>query len=287
MNQTISGSGTATNDFDTRGTTPTELADTGTAVDASEATKNPCHQPDLVVWNASDDHWEELKNLRFSQGWKLAALSLGYAPIEDLITKLPNDAERRKYNNRLEIINSSATVLRSKTKLHIEINIDADAIKLGQGASPTVRFYDIVKFVDFFGNLPAAPVDSRMIDAANLWRTIDAARRTITTVPVDDRIAKAAQTRIDNSILKALLGIAIVNYKFIPVGTMWGGKNHEQTKDSYTEIEDDLKSVGLPVSANVIRDRLAEIVEHLDLKDSASDELIAFVEGLKKAMPAA
>lgn len=287
MNQTISGSGTATNDFAGRDTKLAELADTGTAVDATEEIKTPCHQPDLADWNASNDHWEELKNLRFSQGCKLAALSLGYAPIEDLITKLPNDAERRKYNNRLEIINSSATVLRSPTKLRIEVNIDADAIRLNPFVSPTVRFYDIVKFVDFFGNLPAAPVDSRMIDAANFWRTRDAARRTVATVPVDDRIAKAAQTRIDNSILTALLGIAIVSYKFIPIGPSWGGKSHAQSKDSYTEIENDLKSLGLAVSAKVIRDRLAEIVKQLDLEDGASDDLIAFVEGLKKARPAA
>ena len=287
MNQARSRSGTRTKGAAARDTTPAELADSGTAVDASEAIKKSCHQPDLAVWNASDDHWEELKNLRFSQGWKLAALSLGYAPIEDLITKLPNDAERRKYNSRLEIINSSATVLRSKTKLRIEINIDADAIRLNPFVSPTVRFYDIVKFVDFFGNLPAAPVDSRMIDAANFWCTRDAARRTVATAPVEDRIAKAAQTRIDNSILTALLGIAIVSYKFIPIGPSWGGKSHAQSKKSYTDIADDLKAVGLPLSADVIRDRLAEIVEQLDLKDGASDELIAFVEGLKKARPAA
>ena len=118
----------------------------GSPPTVSDFSREAAHH-DPCAWKATDQHWDQLKQSRFERGCKLAALSLGFAPIPNLKAHLPDDTSRNILLHRRRLINVGARYVGGENVLRYQrIYCPAD--------SPIERTYDVVAFVNFLQSVP-------------------------------------------------------------------------------------------------------------------------------------
>lgn len=222
-------------------------------------------------WRATERDWKLLENTRHRRGWQLAALSVGATPKRGVVRLMPEHAARQ-YRDYLSIIRNSATKVRSTSKLQRENSIAYQG-RASNPDDPSDWSFDVLKFVTFFNGLPSAPVDARMIAAAEHWRSREANDQVPQAIP--DRVANAALARIEGSLLDILLGLAMHHYGYLPLGLAPTSKSAASHQTTYVEMSSDLESNGVSVSAWVIQKRLAEASARLRDREKARDSVMA------------
>ena len=233
-------------------------------------------------WQANEDEWEELRSTRYRRGWQLVALSLGLTPTRGVLKKLPKP-QAKHYKAGLKVVTNSASAIRSVKSLQHAKHIIYQGRK-NDPAYPLDLSYDVVKFVDYFLTLPEPRLDARLVAAADYWRGRDAAKAT--AKPVPENVANAGVKRIDGGLLDILLGLAISDYDYIPVGIAGGTHDGKAMQKVYDQIAASLDASGVPISADVVSKRLADTVARLQRKDKLRESVMAAIKKREAATTA-
>lgn len=233
-------------------------------------------------WKANKDEWDEFRNTRYRRGWQLVALSLGLTPTRGVLKKLPKP-QAKHYKVGLKVVRNSASTIRSVKSLQHAKHIIYQGRK-NDPSYPLELSYDVVKFVDYFLTLPEPRLDARLVAAADYWRGRDAAKSN--AKPVPENVANAGVKRIDGGLLDILLGLAISDYGYIPVGIPGGTHYGKAMQKVYDQIAENLDGCGVPISADVVSKRLAEAVARLQRKDKLREGVMAAIKKREAAATA-
>lgn len=225
-------------------------------------------------WKANKDEWDEFRRTRYRRGWQLVALSLGSTPTRGLLKKLPKQ-QAKHYRIGLKVVSNSASTIRSVKSLQHAKHIIYQGRK-NDPSYPLELSYDVVKFVDYFQTLPEPWLDARLVSAADYWRNRDAAKAN--AKPVPENVANAGVKRIDGGLLDILLGLAISDYDYVPVGIPGGPRDGKAMQKVYDQIAASLDASGVSISAEVVSKRLADSVARLQRNDKLRDSVMAAIK---------
>jgi hypothetical protein len=222
-------------------------------------------------WEANKDEWDELRSTRYRRGWQLVALSLGLTPTGGVLKKLPKP-QAKHYKVGLKVVRNSASTIRSVNSLQHAEHIIYQGRK-NDPSYPLELSYDVVKFVDYFQTLPEPWLDAKLVAAADYWRNRDVAKKG--AKPVPKNVDNGRASRIERSLLEIVLGLAIHNYGYIPVGIAGGTHDGKTMRKVYKKISTDLKKQGVSASAFVVSERLGDAVKRLHGDDELRDNVMA------------
>lgn len=223
-------------------------------------------------WTASEKHWDALQQSGRALGWKLAALSFGFAPIARVTEFLPEQQQKDELTQRRKVINTNSHQPDNDGPLRYEV--------VGRNITSGIEcLYDVVKFVDFVESLEAVPsysnaVHSRMkVIAEDLRKRRSQKPTSLAESSMPTKNQKAGKTRADDSLLKILLAMAIIHHEYIPLGFEGSSKPNDMN-DVYASISEFLCLNKLGVSPDIIEKRLLEAVGNLEADGSAELELV-------------
>lgn len=118
-------------------------------VQNSESPESPKR---IKKWEAEEINWKQLRDSRYFNAWRIAALALGLKPLSDIddrLTAAGKTAEKREYTRLLNVMANNLTSENDFNRLRYVLGSDADFHAKDPAADFTDRMLDVVEFVRF------------------------------------------------------------------------------------------------------------------------------------------
>lgn len=215
-------------------------------------------QTEVKPWQATPRHWDELRQWRYARGWQLAALSLGFAPIPKVKDLLPDDDAKENLLHRRKVINKCSRSTKGQNFLQFEEDWPPNE-------SGIERKYDVVKYANFLQSLIktetfSGVIHGELVRIAKEFHAKDLSDENAAKNR-DSKQAKGGATKVENSTQEVLLGLAIFHYDYMPDEVE--SENKKYMEHVFKDISEHLKNVAIPVSSDMIRDRVRDACRRL------------------------